>query len=260
MRMLSIVIPTYNEAQNVGRLLEQLREALKGIPCEFIFVDDSTDDTAQVITGLMQTYPSVRLEHRTKEKGLSSAVLRGFQLAQGDYLAVMDADLQHPPRVLRSMYAVMESGQYDICIPSRFIPGGSDGGLNLYRKTVSAVARYIGKILLPCLRRLSDPTSGLFMFRRQVIAEGGMKPIGWKIMVEVLAMGSYETVVEIPYAFQDRDLGESKLSTKVTLEYLQQLGGLLWRARKRRSAKVIRLSAKQLEEIEVKTDWNGQEK
>ena len=258
--MLSIVIPTYNESKNVGRLLGQLSAALEGIPCEFIFVDDSTDDTPQVITGLMQEYSSVRLEHRTTEKGLSSAVLKGFQMAGGDYLAVMDADLQHPPKVLRTMYEVMEDGGYDICIPSRFIPGGSDGGLNLYRKTVSGVARYIGKIMLPCLRRLSDPTSGLFMFKRQVIAAGGMKPIGWKIMVEVLAMGNYETVVEIPYAFQDRDLGESKLSMKVTLEYLQQLAGLLSRATKRKSASVIRLSTSQIKDIEVKKNWNGQER
>ena len=87
-----------------------------------------------------------------------------------------------------------------------------------------------------------------------------MTPIGWKIMVEVLAMGNYETVVEIPYAFQDRDLGESKLSMKVTLEYLQQLAGLLSRATKRKSASVIRLSTSQIKDIEVKKNWNGQER
>lgn len=249
MKTLSIVIPSYNEAKNVARLLEQLTEALQGVDCEIIFVDDSTDNTPQVIAKLTETYPCVRLEHRTKEKGLASAVLRGFEMATGDYMAVMDADLQHPPKVLRSMYEVMETGCYDICIPSRFIPGGSDGGLNLYRKTVSGVARYIGKIMLPCLRRLTDPTSGLFMFRREVIAAGGMKPIGWKIMIEVLAMGSYDSVVEIPYAFQDRDLGESKLSSKVTMEYLQQVAGLVKRAAKRKSAAVVRLTPQQLEKI-----------
>ena len=249
MRTLSIVIPSYNEAKNVEPLLKQLTAALEGLPHEIIFVDDSTDETPQVIARQMKRYPQVRMEHRTKEKGLATAVLRGFEMATGEYLAVMDADLQHPPQILRSMYDVMESGCYDICIPSRFIPGGSDGGLNLYRKTVSGVARYIGKILLPCLRRLTDPTSGLFMFCRQVIARGGMKPIGWKIMVEVLAMGHYDSVVEIPYAFQDRDLGESKLSYKVTLEYLQQLVGLMRRATKRKSAAVVRLTPQQLKEI-----------
>lgn len=129
------------------------------------------------------------------------------------------------PVVLKYMYKAMESGA-DFCIPSRLIPGGDDGGLNWYRKFVSGTARKIGQWMLPCLRQISDPTSGLFMFRREVIAHADLQPIGWKIMVEVLAMGSYKKVVEIPYKFQQRTEGESKLSGKVTLEYLKQLKDL----------------------------------
>ncbi|MBR1910145.1 MAG: glycosyltransferase, partial [Lachnospiraceae bacterium] len=203
------------------------------------------DNTPDAIKKVMEENPNVRMEHRETEKGLATAVLEGFKLAKGDYIAVMDADLQHPPAILRSMYAVMETG-VDFCVPSRFIPGGSDGGLGPYRKLVSGVARYIGKIMLPSLRKITDPTSGLFMFRRSVIEGADLRPIGWKIMVEVLAMGSYRTVVEIPYKFQARPAGESKLSSKVTVEYLKQVAELTRRGKKQSDVTVTRWSASKL--------------
>ncbi len=245
MSTISIVVPTYNEEENVGNLVNQIDYSLRGIDYEVIFVDDSTDDTPKRIQTVMEENPHVRMKHRETEKGLATAVLAGFALAKGDYLAVMDADLQHPPAILRSMYAVMETGA-DFCIPSRFIPGGSDGGLGPYRKLVSAVARYIGKIALPSLRKITDPTSGLFMFRRSVIEGADLRPIGWKIMVEVLAMGSYNTVVEIPYRFQARPAGESKLSSKVTAEYLKQVADLMKRGKKQKDTTVIRWSPRKL--------------
>ena len=236
-----MVVPTFNEAENVGNLTNQIDYALRGIQYEIIFVDDSTDDTPDAIRTVMGENPNVRMEHRDTEKGLATAVLKGFSLCRGDYIAVMDADLQHPPAILRSMYAVMETGT-DFCVPSRFIPGGSDGGLGPYRKLVSGVARYIGKIMLPSLRKISDPTSGLFMFRRSVIEGADLRPIGWKIMVEVLAMGTYRTVVEIPYKFQARPAGESKLSSKVTFEYLRQVADLTKRGKKQSGVTVTRWS------------------
>lgn len=252
MSKISIVVPSYNEKDNVVSLVNQIDEALVGIDHEIIFVDDSTDDTPAVIESVMKEKSHVRLKHRDTEKGLATAVILGFNMAEGDYLAVMDADLQHPPAILRSMYAAMETGA-DFCIPSRFIPGGSDGGLNLYRKLVSGTARYIGKILLPCLRKITDPTSGLFMFRREAIASADMRPIGWKIMVEVLATADYKTVIEIPYSFQDRTAGESKLSSKVTMEYLKQLFELMGRGKKQRGMVVTKWSmekvASELEKI-----------
>ena len=236
---ITIVVPTYNESENVGNLTNQIDYALRGIKYEIIFVDDSTDDTPEAIRKVMGENPNVRMEHRETEKGLATAVLKGFELAKGDYIAVMDADLQHPPAILRSMYAVMETG-VDFCIPSRFIPGGSDGGLGPYRKLVSGVARYIGKIMLPSLRKITDPTSGLFMIKRSVIENADLRPIGWKIMVEVLAMGTYSSVVEIPYKFQARPAGESKLSSRVTLEYLKQVAELTKRGKKQKDVTVSR--------------------
>lgn len=253
MSKVSIVVPSYNESGNVANLVEQIDAALKGIEHEIIFVDDSTDDTPRVIEEICKVNPNVRLKHRDNEKGLATAVILGFTLAEGDYLAVMDADLQHPPAILRSMYAAMETG-VDFCIPSRFIPGGSDGGLNLYRKLVSGVARYIGKIMLPCLRKITDPTSGLFMFKKEAIADADMRPIGWKIMVEVLATATYKSVIEIPYKFQDRTAGESKLSSKVTMEYLKQVLELTKRGKKQRGMTVTRWSPDEVKAAESKYD------
>ena len=239
MERLSVVVPTFNEKGNVENLVQQVGAALEGIDYEIVFVDDSTDETPGVLEKLSKENPHVRYEHRVGETGLATAVIRGFRIAEGSILACMDADLQHPPKILRPMYAAVLSGS-DFCIPSRFIPGGSDGGLNLYRKFVSGTARWMGKIALPCLRKVSDPTSGLFMFRKECIENADLQPVGWKIMVEVLAMSEYETIIEIPYSFQDRESGESKLSGKVTMQYIEQLFKLMKRATKRRGIKVIK--------------------
>ncbi len=237
-----MVVPTFNEKGNVENLVQQIGDALTGIDYEIVFVDDSTDETPEILEKLSKENPRVSYEHRVNETGLATAVIRGFRIANGDILACMDADLQHPPQILRPMYAAIMSGA-DFCIPSRLIPGGDDGGLNLYRKFVSGTARWMGKILLPCLRKISDPTSGLFMFRKECIKNADLKPVGWKIMVEVLAMSEYSTVIEIPYGFQNRESGESKLSGKVTMQYIQQLLGLMRRATKRKGITVIRWSS-----------------
>lgn len=245
---LSIVIPTYNEKDNIEKLVQEIERALSGIAYEIVFVDDSKDDTPIVIQSMQDKYPYISLYHRENEKGLATAVLLGFSKAQGKYLAVMDADLQHPPMILRSMYAVVKTQNADFCIPSRFIFDGSDGGLNLYRKIVSGTARYMGKIMLSSLRKISDPTSGLFMFKKSVIEDADLRPVGWKIMVEVLAMADYHTVYEIPYRFSPRNAGESKLSTKVTLEYIRQLFGLIRRETKKQ-IKVIRFPQEEVDTL-----------
>lgn len=240
-KKLSVVVPTYNEAGNVEVLAEKIGEALKGIDYDIFFIDDSTDETPEILEALSKKDPHVHYEHRVNEKGLATAVIKGFEIADGDFLACMDADLQHPPEILRPMYAALRSGA-DICVPSRLIKGGSDGGLNLYRKFVSGTARWMGKILLPCLKKISDPTSGLFMFRKEMLKDADLRPIGWKIMIEVLAMTDYSLVVEIPYSFQDRNSGDSKLSKDATLQYIKQLFGLMKRAKKHEKVLVTRWS------------------
>ncbi len=240
-RKLSVVVPTYNEAGNVEVLAEKIGQALEGIDYDIYFIDDSTDDTPDILSSLAGRDRHVQFLHRVNEKGLATAVIKGFEIADGDFLACMDADLQHPPEILRPMYAALCSGA-DICVPSRLIKGGSDGGLNLYRKFVSGTARWMGKILLPCLKRISDPTSGLFMFRKEMLEGADLQPVGWKIMIEVLAMTDYSLVVEIPYTFCDRASGQSKLSKDATLQYIEQLFGLRRRGKKHENVLVTRWS------------------
>lgn len=224
--MLSIVIPTYNEGDNVARIAGRIREVLRDKPYEVVFVDDSTDNTPELLSSLARQDPHVVYRHRAGKRGLATAVLRGFQVAEGDIIAVMDADLQHPPEILVPMLWAIEQGA-DIAIPSRFIPGGNDGGLSLKRKIVSATARYMGKALLRRLRNITDVTSGYFMFRRRVIEGVNLKPIGWKILIEILVRGTYTRVVEIPYGFKARSDGFSKMSVQEQLNYVRHLISLV---------------------------------
>ncbi len=242
-KKLSIVVPTFNEAGNVGELAKQVAEAMKGLDYNIWFIDDSNDETPGVLEELCNNDTHCHYHHREGEAqtGLATAVIEGFNMADGDFLACMDADLQHPPRVLRPMYAAMLSGA-DMCIPSRLIKGGSDGGLNIVRKVISGTARWIGKLSLSALRNISDPTSGLFMFRKDMLEGADLRPVGWKIMVEVLAMCDYRLIVEIPYEFQDRNSGESKISKSATIDYLKQLTDLRTRGRNHDSVLVTRWS------------------
>ncbi len=242
-KKLSVVVPTFNEAGNVEELAGQVEEALQGIDYNIWFIDDSNDNTPEILNELCNRDKHCKYHHREEggQTGLATAVIEGFHMADGDFLACMDADLQHPPAILRPMYAAMLSGA-DMCIPSRLIRGGSDGGLNIIRKFVSGTARWMGKAALSSLRNISDPTSGLFMFRKEMLEGAELDPIGWKIMVEVLAMCEYRLIVEIPYEFHDRNSGESKISKKVTLQYIEQLKNLRGRGINHDSVIVTRWS------------------
>lgn len=248
MKKLSIIVPSFNEKDNIRPLVERVDEALKGINHEIFFVDDSTDDTPEVLEEVSQENPHVKYIHREDEKGLATAVLLGFNTADGDYMACMDADLQHPPEILLPMYVAMQTGA-DMCIPSRLIPGGDDGGLNWYRKFISGTARVIGQLSLPCLRKISDPTSGLFMFRREIIENADMRPVGWKIMVEVLATATYSKIIEIPYTFEERNAGESKIDKQATVQYLEQCADLRKRYVKNENVVVKRWSVNRMNAV-----------
>lgn len=246
---LSIVIPTRNESNNVIALTERIADVLSGLTdYEIIFVDDSDDETPMIINSLQWRDNRVRMIHRegVSRNGLAGAVIDGFKAAYGRYLVVMDADLQHPPEMLPNVLWSLQKG-VDIVIPSRFIPGGSDGGLNAFRKFVSWSARTLGNLVLPQLRKVTDSTSGFFGINRFVLLGANLSPIGWKILIEILVKCHYKTVVEIPYKFQARHAGDSKMSMREQINYLVHLVKLrLWTlslprsARKRKTAKVLR--------------------
>lgn len=220
---LSIVVPTYNERDNVRILTERILASLagSGYSFEIVFVDDSRDDTPTILAKLAAEYPCVKFMHRSGERGLASAVVKGFAMSCGNYIVVMDADLQHPPELLPTI--LKRLARVDVVIPSRFITGGSDGGLNVFRKLVSWTARLIGQLSVRRLRVISDCTSGYFGFHRSVIANANLDPVGWKILMEVLVKGDYHAVHELPYAFVARSGGESKMTWKDQYDYLRHI-------------------------------------
>ncbi len=224
-RLISIVVPTYNERGNIPALLERLRKALndRGIAYEVIIVDDnSPDGTADVAQELSKIHP-VKVVRRPGKLGLSSAVLDGLKVAEGEYIVVMDADLQHPPEVIPEMIEAAENG-CDIVIASRYVAGGSVGNWSILRKLISKGAILLAHILLPQSRRVRDPMSGFFLFRREVLEDvKNLNPRGFKILLEVLVKGKYSSVCEVPFRFGRRFKGESKLSSKEIVNYVLHL-------------------------------------
>ncbi|GIO12914.1 dolichol monophosphate mannose synthase [Cohnella xylanilytica] len=190
---------------------------------EIMFVDDSDDETVRRLEGLARSDSRIRYLHRDNGSGLSTAILEGFAIAQGDWFIVMDADMQHPPESLPRVIEAIRLEGADIIVPSRFIPGGSDGGLNVWRKLVSWTARMMARMSLRKVRSITDPTSGYFAVRRQAAFSKELNPIGWKILLEILARSEYNKVVEIPYSFEARDLGSSKFNWKEQANYVRHL-------------------------------------
>ncbi len=220
---LSIIIPTFNERENVEPIVKRISSSLKMVlEYEIWFIDDSTDDTPSVLERICACNQHVHFIHRSHSGGLASAVVDGIGLSKGKYVIVMDGDLQHPPELLPVLLQRLEEG-IDIVIPSRFVDGGSDGGLGLFRKWVSWTARMFGQIALRKLRKISDCTGGYFGFHRSVIDGVKLSPIGWKILIEILVKGNYQTVHEVPYAFQARDAGMSKMTLREQFNYIHHI-------------------------------------
>lgn len=226
--LLSIIVPTFNERDNVPVVVERIEKAMQQSTSDYEiwFVDDSRDDTPIILEALANSHPHVHYLHRENGRGLATAVVEGFARASGEYFVVMDADLQHPPELLPTILDRLQAGT-DVVIPSRFVRGGSDGGLNAFRKLVSWTARVIGQLAIARIRKISDCTGGYFGLKRSVVKDVEMDPIGWKILLEILVKGNYQTVHEIPYEFHSRDAGESKMSTKEQLNYLHHLVRLI---------------------------------
>jgi dolichol-phosphate mannosyltransferase len=228
MDKISVIIPTYNEKDNVEPLVQEIGRTLTGEDYEIVFVDDnSRDGTAEMAESLAGRYP-VRVIVRKTERGLASAVVHGFAQARGRLLAVMDADLQHPPAVLKDMVRAARDGA-DVVIGSRYVAGGSCEGWGLTRRVISKGAIFLAHLLLPRTRHIGDPMAGLFLVKRPVVDGAALKPSGYKILLEVLMMGHYDRAVEVPYSFRVREKGESKLKARTQIDYLKHLFSLMRR-------------------------------
>lgn len=224
---LSLIIPTYNESKNIPHLIEKLTNLLEAkIPqqYELIVVDDnSSDRTWQTALDLTPIYPALKVMRRVEEKGLSTAVIRGWQVSQGEVIGVIDADLQHPPETLLSLWEEMEKGA-DLAVASRHVEGGGVSDWSVARRFLSRGAQTLGLIILPeVIGRVSDPMSGYFLVRRRCLLNCTLSPLGYKILVEVIGRGKVGWIAEVGYVFQERQEGESKVTKKQYIDYIRHL-------------------------------------
>jgi dolichol-phosphate mannosyltransferase len=225
--LLSLVLPTYNESKNIPKIVNLLSQTLdQAIPnaYELIVVDDNSPDrTWEIAAELMPEYPQLRVMRRTEERGLSTAVIRGWQAARGEVLGVIDADLQHPPDLLLKLWGEIARGG-DLAVASRHVEGGGVSDWSPIRRILSRGAQTLGLIILPeVIGRVSDPMSGYFMVRRSCIAGRTLSPVGYKILIEVVARGRVPWIGEVGYVFQERQEGESKVTSKQYVDYLRHL-------------------------------------
>ncbi len=232
----SLIVPTFNEAPNIDELLDAVSMA---VPADWsvLFVDDSTDDTPEVIEKAAARCPlAVSMLHREEpEGGLGGAVVAGIARTNAPWIVVMDADLQHPPHLLPRLVEAGERTEAELVVASRYADGGSRGGLDGgYRMAVSGVSTALTKALFPrLLRGVSDPMSGFFAIRREAVvratgeatagSDGGLRPLGYKILLELAVRCRPRGVAEVPYAFGERFAGESKSTMREGLRFLRHL-------------------------------------
>lgn len=225
-REVSVIVPALNEAGNIPRLISRIDKAMAGRSYEVIIVDDdSRDKTAEVCELLARKFPLRLIVRHHAKDGLSGAVLHGMAISVGDKMVVMDADLQHPPEKIPGLLAVIESGEADFALGSRYVEGGTtEHDWSTFRRLNSRVATWLAK---PFAGGTSDPMSGFFALSRQTYQSASrLTPLGYKIALELMCKCRVRRVVEVPIHFADREAGESKLSFKQQLRYVRHLARL----------------------------------
>ncbi len=223
---LSVIIPTYNEAENIEEVLTSVYDALAvdEDSLEVIVVDESSDTTPAIVRSMDR--PNLRLIHFDDQRGLGPSVAAGIEEADGTFVGVIDADGQHPPEKLMDLYREAETGEYDLVVGSRYVEDGGIANWTYRRFLVSKGATIIAWLILPADRRITDPMSGFFVFRRAALNDT-LQPIGYKILLEILLKADIQDIKEIGYVFEDREKGESKLGLGDYLQYLRHVSSLL---------------------------------
>lgn len=221
---LSIIVPTFNESQNIQALIDALSCAIEDINWEVIFVDDnSPDNTSSLVRKIANSNHRVRCIQRLNRRGLSSAVIEGILSTSSPFVCVMDADLQHEEKIISTMFQSLKKGT-DLVIGSRYIENASTGSLPEHRVKISQAATIIGNKILD--HKLSDPMSGFFMFRRELF-ENAMPKLsgkGFKILLDIVASANKDIKIEeLPYHMKKREHGDSKLSFIVVWEFFSLL-------------------------------------
>lgn len=234
---LSVIIPTINEEENIAAMIGAVNGVFKGsgIRGEVLVVDDgSKDRTIPIVQEIAGRCDNVRLVVRREDHGLSRSVVEGFGSARSDILLAIDADFSHPPDLIPLLYEAIRGGA-DIAIGSRYMKGGGIEGWPLARRVMSLSATALGRILFP---EVTDPVSGFFAVRREVVAGAPLAPRGYKILMEVLGRGRWRTFIEIPFVFKDREEGKSKLGAGTMIDYLRQCAGIIRFSAARRAGPV----------------------
>jgi dolichol-phosphate mannosyltransferase len=223
---ISIVVPTYNERARIAELVGAVFEVFRAhdLDGELVVVDDnSPDGTGAVVDALVARHDGrLQVVHRAGKLGLGTAVMEGFHAAGASVLGVMDADFSHPPAAVMALLRVLRAHEADAAIGSRYIPGGGVRNWPASRLLLSKAACLLARPLTP----VRDATSGLFLVRREAIEGVAIAAGGFKICLELLIRGRVASVVETPYVFTDRAVGESKMTMREAVGYLRQLGQL----------------------------------
>jgi dolichol-phosphate mannosyltransferase len=220
----SIVVPTFNERDRLGDLVEAMfaAYAAEGLDGELIIVDDNSPDGTGALADDLARRHRITVLHRAGKLGLGTAVIEGFAAATAPVVGVIDADLSHPPALLPRMFAVMQATGADAVVASRYIPGGGTRNWERSRLLMSRVACLMARGLTP----IRDATSGCFLIRRELARGVRISAGGFKICLELLVRSRPASVVEVPYVFVGRTAGESKMNFKEATGYLQQLRSL----------------------------------
>jgi dolichol-phosphate mannosyltransferase len=211
---MSIILPTYNERENLHILVKKI---LKILPkAELIIVDDNSfDGTGKLADELAKIYP-IKVIHRKKKLGLSTAIVAGFKAAKGSIIGVMDTDLSHPPEMIPKLIKPIIKNKADFVIGSRIVKGGFVEVWPFHRKFISKIATLMARPLTS----VKDPMSGLFFLKRKVINNINFTSKGYKICLEIIVKGKYRNIIEVPYKFRTRKVGTSKLNYKEHFKYL----------------------------------------
>jgi dolichol-phosphate mannosyltransferase len=220
--MLSVIIPTYNEKENIRPLMTRLSRMLRGldVDSEVIIVDDDSPDRTWEAARMLGL-PNLMVIRSVGRRGLSRAILEGLKAARGELIGVMDADLSHPPEALPDM---LESiGESDFVVASRYMAGGGVGDWPVSRRALSL----LGRLAARPLTGLTDPMSGFFLARRDVVGDLRFRPRGFKILLDLIVRSGTRSVAEVPYRFSCRRSGHSKMDPPVILNYLFQVAELL---------------------------------
>ena len=223
---LTMVVPTYNERDRLAELVSAVFASCGsyGIGVELVIVDDNSPDGTGMVADDLARTRRIRVIHRSGKLGLGTAVMAGFEAASAPIVGVMDADFSHPPALIPGLLATLRKTNADLVVASRYVPGGSTPAWPFRRRALSRTACVLARPLSP----IRDAASGFFLIRRDVTRGVTIKAGGFKICLEMVVRAWPRRLVEVPYRFDDRELGESKMSPREAFGYLVQLRDLYW--------------------------------